>query len=217
MSNADESVWPALLRGIEEAQVDVEVLPVDPVRGRAALEGLQLTERSALGSIAAHAGGLALDTRWLRIFGSGSPGLPGLAEQSSGATSQSHLVVAFDALGGRFAIDGGGLGVAAGEVCYWGPDTLAWSGIGGGYSEFIAWALGGGLPEFYGTLRWDDWQDETRSLGLDQGWSLYPPPFSEQGQDANSVSRAVVPLVELHSFYADVARQFDAGGTEAQL
>lgn len=211
MSDADGSVWPEIMRQIHEASVDVEVLPVDPRRGRAVLQELQLTERSALGAIAANTGGVLIESGWLRILGGGAPGLPSLSEESGGSRPQSHLVVAFDALGGRFAIDGGGLGVAKGEVCYWGPDTLTWSGIGGRHSDFVAWALGGGLDEFYGALRWPGWQQDSSSLTVDQGWSLYPPPFSREGQDVSAVSRAAVPLAELHYFYAEAARQLDGG------
>ncbi|MCI0158841.1 DUF2625 domain-containing protein [Leifsonia shinshuensis] len=207
----DESVWPAVLRRLDEAQTAVDVLPLDPARGRAALQELQLTERSTMGAIAAHTGGLIVDSGWVRILGGGSPGLPGLAEWAAGDPARSHLVIALDAIGGRFAVDGGGLGIGPGEVCHWGPDSPAWSGVGGGYSAFIAWAVGGGLPEFYGSLRWDGWQDDTRPLRPDEGWALYPPPFAEEGQDTNAVTRAVVPLAELHEFYAEVARQLGGG------
>jgi hypothetical protein len=209
MSDADGSVWPEIARRIRDASVGVEVLPVDRRRGRAVLEALQLTERSLLGAIASNTGGLLIDSGWLRILGGGAPGLPSLSEENQGTRAQSHLVVAFDAVGGRFAIDGGGLGVALGEVCYWGPDTLAWSGIGGGHSAFLSWVLEGGLDEFYGSLRWSGWRQDSSSLGVDQGWSLYPPPFSQEGQDVNDVSRSAVPLAELHSFYAEAARRLD--------
>jgi hypothetical protein len=50
-------------------------------------------------------------------------------------------------------------------------------------------------------------------LTVDHGWSLYPPPFSKEGQDGNAVSRAAVPLAELHYFYAEAARRLDGDGT----
>ena len=211
MPDADGSIWPELGRQIREASVEVEVLPVDDAQGRAVLQELQLTQRSTLGAIAANTGGLLIDSGWLRVLGGGSSGLPSLSDANTAGRPQSHVIVAFDVIGGRFAIDGGGLGVTAGEVCYWGPDTLSWSGIGGGHSAFIAWALNGGLAEFYGSLRWNGWQEDSSSLPVDQGWSLYPPPFSKEGQDANAVSRAAVPLTELRYFYAEAARQFDSG------
>ena len=40
------------------------------------------------------------------------------------------LVIAFAAIGGRFVINGGGLGGDAGELNYWAPDSLAWEPMG---------------------------------------------------------------------------------------
>jgi hypothetical protein len=54
------------------------------------------------------------------------------------------LTVGFDVLGGRFAVNGGGLPGQPGEVCYWGPDTLAWTALGAGYSQFARMVLSGG-------------------------------------------------------------------------
>ena len=64
-------------------------------------------------------------------------------------------------LGGRFAVNGG-LPGQPGEVCYWGPDTLAWTVLRAGYSQFARMVLGGGLAGFYQDLRWPGWQDEDR-------------------------------------------------------
>jgi hypothetical protein len=114
-----------------------------------------------------------------------------------------------DVLGGRFAVNGGGLDAAPGDVCYWAPDTLQWTGLGGGYSAFLAWSLSPGLTDFYSTLRWPGWQAEVDSLPADQGLSLFPPPFTAQGRDLSMVSRRPVPLTELHAFYLDMAHQLE--------
>ncbi len=112
-------------------------------------------------------------------------------------------------LGGRFAIDGGSLGIALGEVCYFGPDGLAWEALGGGHADFVHAALTGGLAETFSSLRWPGWQDETENLSPDEGLALYPPPFSREGQDLSAVSRRPVPLTELSAFYEETAAQFD--------
>jgi len=74
------------------------------------------------------------------------------------------IVVGHDVIGGLFAIDGGALGVAPGQVCYFGPDTLTWDGLGGGYSAFLLAALGGGwmwclrgCDGRAGRTRWRPW------------------------------------------------------------
>jgi hypothetical protein len=173
-----------------------------------ALEAVQVTVGSFLGALVAECGGLVIDDGWLRVLGAGAEGLPGVHEATPLAGEPpSHLDIAWDVLGGRFAINGGGLPAPQGEVCYFGPDTLSWTGIGGGHSAFVRWALSGGTTDFYASLRWPGWKDEVATLALDQGLSIYPPPFTAQGQDLATASRKPAPLSELHRFYDDMATQ----------
>lgn len=130
----------------------------------------------------------------------------GLGSESNSPTPPAYLVVAYDALGGRFAVDGGGLGIGPGEVCYFGPDTLAWGGLGGGHADFVTAAVTGGLSEAFAGLRWPGWQDDVAQLRPDQGLALYPPPFTREGTDVGTVNRHIVPLSELLAFYEDCAR-----------
>ena len=117
------------------------------------------------------------------------------------------LEVAWDALGGRFAVNGGGLDAPPGAVCYWGPDTLDWTPIGGGHSAFVTWALSNSVAYFYSSLRWPGWEGEIDALAPDQGLSLWPPPFTAEGRDPAQVSHRAVPITELHGAYADLAQQ----------
>ena len=45
-----------------------------------------------------------------------------------------------------------------------------------------------------------------RSL-VDEGLSIWPPPFTREGQDIGAASRRPVPITELLAFYDDAARQ----------
>lgn len=195
----DDPAWPHLQQALAES--NAVALPVDPERGRRSLWELQVTAASTMGAVALHTGGIVADHGWVRLYGGGSQHLPSIAEASGlrGPVSAppGALVVGHDVLGGRFAIDGGALGVAPGEVCYFGPDTLAWEGLGGGYSAFLAAALSGGLEVVFEGLRWPGWQKEVAAVELSQGISLYPPPSTAEGSDVSKVSRSVVSIGEL--------------------
>lgn len=197
----DNPAWPHLQQALAES--DAAVLPVDPEQGRRSLWELQVTAASAMGAVALHTGGIVVDHGWVRLYGGGSEHLPSIAEANGLGGSVSappgELVVGHDVLGGLFAIDGGALGVAPGEVCYFGPDTLTWDGLGGGYSAFLLAALGGGLEVVFEGLRWSGWQDEVASLALNQGIFLYPPPSTVQGGDVSKATRSVVSIRELLS------------------
>lgn len=210
----EHGAWPDVADAIARATPAAEILPPGANDGPQVLARIGLAEKSTLGALVVNTGGVLVDHGWLRLLGGGSPGLPDIATASDlGAGGPAHLIVAFDALGGRFAVDGGGLGVNPGEVCHWGANTLRWAGIGCGHTAFVSWALGGGLSEFYSDLRWPGWQDETSTLGVRQGISVYPPPFTAEGREIGSASRRPVPYRELLEFYADMAAQLD--GTEA--
>ena len=195
----DDPAWPHLQQALAES--DAVALPVDPERGRRSLWELQVTAASTMGAVALHTGGIVADHGWMRLYGGGSEHLPSIAEASGlrgpGSTPPGALVVGHDVLGGRFAIDGGALGVEPGEVCYFGPDTLTWDGLGGGYSAFLQAALGGGLEVVFEGLRWPGWQDEVAAVDLSQGILLYPPPSTVEGSDVSKATRSVVSLGEL--------------------
>lgn len=203
--DADDA-WPLIEEWSADSPVSITVLPADPERAARTLGGLRVTTRSPLGALALHCGGIVVDSGWFRLLGGGTAELPDLMTASS-----EHLpgavVIGYDALGGTFAIDGGGLGVAPGEVCYFGPDSLRWGGLGGGHGAFVQGVLTGALGAGFEDLRWPGWQDEVAALSLDQGLSLWPPPFTAEGKDIAAASRKPVPLTELLGLYAEMATQ----------
>lgn len=213
LASVENPAWSSIHATVTEPGSVAHPLPVAPVDGQATLYMLQVTAASALGALALNCGGLLVDGGWLRILGGGSDGLPSLAS-ANGLTRPSAtqapppcLTVAFDVLGGRFAIDGGGLGINAGNVCYWAPDSLAWEDTGLGHAAFVHAFVTGAATEFYKDFRWPGWAEQVAALALDQGMSLWPPPFTAEGKDLTAVSRRPIPFVELLSFYDDAAAQ----------
>lgn len=213
LTNVEHPAWPGLHDRIASAHVPVQILDADRCRADETLVALDVTTGSTLGALAYHSGGLILDHGWLRVLGGGTTQLPSLAT-ANGLTSTDGvsqpppwLIVAFDVLGGRFAIDGGGLGFTPGHVCYWGVDSLAWQGLGIGHTAFIDAFLHGAGTEFFASLRWEGWQGDVATLSPDEGMSMMPPPFTAEGADTEAATRRPVPFAELLAFYDDMARQ----------
>lgn len=205
-----DPAWPLVEALIQASPLDVQVLSTERARRDAALEALQVTSRSFLGAMVGECGALIVDNGWLRILGAGAHDVPGVHEANGPSDGPPPLLdVAWDVLGGRFAINGGALDAPPGQVCYWGPDTLEWSPIGGSHADFTAWALSDALADFYDSLRWPSWEREVGGLPLNHGLSLVPPPFTAEGRNLAQASRSAVPLAELHGFYDDVADQLN--------
>jgi hypothetical protein len=209
-----DPAWPEVQDAVAASPLDVRVPAVAPGAGADVIARLQVSARSTLGALASASGGIVVDHGWLRILGGGNEGLPDLASANGldvpgpDAQPPPALVVGYDVLGGRFALDAGGLGVQEGEVCYLGPDSLAWVGLGAGHSAFVHWALAGeGLEDFYASLRWPGWEERVAGVALDRGLAVYPPPFTEEGRDLVAASLREVPFAELLSWYDELREQ----------
>lgn len=208
LADVPDPAWPEILSAVS-SRAGARAIPLRRERGMHVLEALQVTARSPLGALALNTGGLIVDHGWFRIFGGGGEGMPDLASANALPASGSppYLNVAHDVLGGRFAIDGGGLGFTPGALCYFGPDTLRWEELGIGHGQFVFAAIAGELAEVFADLRWPGWEHEVGELSADQGVGTYPPPFSEEGKDIALAHRQTVPLEELVRFYVDAAAE----------
>ncbi len=212
LSSGDEG-WASITAWAAASPRTSLVLPVVPEQRAAALLGLQVTTRSVLGAMAWHTTGVLLDHGWLRLLGGEGSDLPSLLAANStrldGSGAPPYLVVALDVLGGRFAVNGGGLPADAGEVAYYGPDTLDWLPTGLTHGGFVEWAFTGETDTFYGDLRWDGWAAEVEGVPIDALLSVYPPPFSQEGRDIDAASRRCVPWLELITWLDDAAKQLN--------
>lgn len=127
------------------------ILPRDDDVARRTLLDLGVTTRSLLGAMAFETGGMSISVGLLRLFGAGRSRSLSEVNLTVGITGGSDkLLVADDALGGMFALNGGAFGKEhLGEVFYLPYDTTCWSSLDVGYSEFVSWCLTGDLTMLY--------------------------------------------------------------------
>ncbi len=207
--------WPIVSEWVAKAKNEVVVLPVDPKKGQEALLSIQVTTRSAMGAIAYTCGGLLVDHGWVRVLGGGDVRLP--RDIGSWNFPKGHeqpqrmpgaIVVADDALGGFFAIDGGAFSGPPGHVHYLAPDSLRWEDLGRGYSAFVQFLLEGDLAKFYEGQRWKGWKKDLEHLAGDRAYSVYPFLWAKEGGSIDQRSRKDVPVEELWTLHAiDLPKQ----------
>ena len=160
--------WPLVKRWIDQAANDVTTLAPDAAGGQRVLDALGVTERSVLGALAVHTGGLVIDHNWLRVLG-GPALLDWQAELDDG------LVVGHDAAGGFFAV-----GKEDGEVRYLIPGGYEWLETEMGHAAWVHWTLMGDIEGFYADMREDGWEEPTAALGHDEGHAASgPAPMRE--------------------------------------
>ena len=160
-----------------------------------------------MGAVIYKTGGLLIDDGWIRILGSGhkklNRSLPewnkGKSYKKTGETP-TFLLIADDAVGGFFVLNGGALGTDIGNVYYISPDNLESEPLDMTYSEFIQFCFTANLDGFYKGLRWKNWREEVALLDGNRVYSFYPYLWTKEGSDINEVTRNKIPVNEHYDF-----------------
>lgn len=172
-----EPLLPTFQKWARGATNPVEVLPPNPnpADREEAIVAVQASRDSLLGTLAWDTGGMLVDHGFIRVLGSGHPRL-GSSFATWNRQSLGVLFVAFDAIGGMFVINDGGLsGVEVGHVAYFAPDTLTWVPMKVDFGQWMLWAINGSTDEFYGAIRWTSWKRDVSMLPGTMGWRFEPP------------------------------------------
>ena len=209
----EPDAWPTIVGWLDAAD-GAQALPASPDRAAETLAALQVTTRSVLGSIALHAAGLVAAHGWLRHLGCGGPDAgDGLREWNASLGGvpldpplDGALVVALDALGGIFAINGGGLPADLGLMLCFAPDTQKWMPLEMRHSAFVQWSLSPQGEQFYADQQWFGWRDEVGQMRAGQVMSFYPP-LGLETTSLDERSRRVVPGREMWYFLNELSRQ----------
>jgi hypothetical protein len=208
LTDPDRSGWRLVEEWVASSARTIRVLKREPARAASCLSHLQITTRSPLRAVAFETAGIVIDDGWIRVLGSGSSELNG--DLQNWNDRAGVLIVAHDAIGGVFALDGGALGAGDGAAHYFAPEALRWQPLGRGYGDLLRFLLEGDLNDFYGSLRWTGWQTVTKGLNPDDGLMHMPPLWTVEGKDPERVSRRPIAMKELFDAELAFARQLDS-------
>ncbi|HRG18595.1 MAG TPA: DUF2625 domain-containing protein [Flavobacterium lutivivi] len=212
--NESDSSWPLVKEWINSAKNKVEVLSVDKQKAKDALYKIQITTRSPMGSIVYETGGILIDNGWIRILGSGNMKLNrSLPEWNLGkgfadfGEQSPFLLVADDAIGGFFLLNGGGLGKDLGKIYYFAPESLEFEPLNITYTEFLNFCFNYDLEEFYKGYRWKTWKDNVAKLSCDRVFNFVPYLWTKEGKEIEKSSRKDIPIEEQYNLNLDFRKQ----------
>lgn len=215
--NKTDPGWILVDEWIKSAKNKVEILPVDTSKAKDALYKTQVTTRSPMGAIIYMTGGLLIDDGWIRILGSGSAKINRtLPDWNKGKSfnefgeSPSFLLIADDAIGGFYLLNGGGIGEDLGKVYYFSPDNLEYEPLNLSYTQFLDFCFNNDLDKFYEGSRWTNWRNEVSKLDGDKVFNFYPFLWTKEGKDINKNSRKAISVEEQYDFNLDMRKQLGA-------
>jgi hypothetical protein len=212
--NKNEPGWFLVKEWIDSAKNKVEILSCDSLKAKETLLKAQVSTRSPMGAIIYSTGGLLIDDGWIRILGSGNVKLNRTVPDWNKGKSfkevgeqPKFLLIADDAIGGFFAINGGEFGTDVGKIYYLSPDNLEWEPLDQTYSDFLNFCFTGNLNDFYSNLRWANWRDEVSKLDGNKVYNFFPTLWSKEGNDINKNSRKQIPVEEQYIFNMNTRKQ----------
>ncbi|WP_035607900.1 DUF2625 family protein [Haloferula sp. BvORR071] len=207
--NAEDSALPFVIEAAEAQPGRCVIHPASAEAGDV-LYRTQVTTRSPMGAVAYHSGGISVLGGWVRILGSGSPAIPRSLPDWNEGRSEGFYLVADDAFGGFFALDGGALGAGDGKVFYFAPDSLCWEPLDLSYTDFLRWACSD-FRGFYDELAWPGCEEVIAALAPDRCLFIYTPLWSAECVLPPDEIRDV-PVDEAWGYQMEVARQFGSAG-----
>lgn len=212
MNNIENSLWKEIKNMIISSN-RVSLLNCSEIEeGKKSLNILQITSKSALGSIVLNTSGIVIDN-WIRILGHDSNVNRGIISYNSieecgiATKIDKMLIVADDVVGGLFALNAGKFSEGIGEVWYFAPDTLEWESLEMQYSEFIAWIAQGNIDEFYSTMRWSTWKEDCKNIKFNEAILIYPFLWSNEIQ-LEKADKKIVPTEELLKINQEYSKKF---------
>ena len=140
---------------------------------------------------------------YLKILGNDSEnGFSYCNELFSKCYNSNHCLIAYDILGGLFAINIEKLN----SIEYFAPDTLEWEDLEIDYKEFLYWVTTNQLDTFYQELIVPDLLTLDLSLEKNEVVLTYPFIWSMEYTPSGAV-RKIVPFKELLEMNADFYKQ----------
>lgn len=213
MNNTDNSLWQEMKSMIISSNRQSELNFSEIEYGEESLKILQITSKSALGSIVLNTTGIVIDN-WIRILGHdndinrGVLSFNSIGENGVATKIDKMLIVADDVVGGLFALNAGKFSEGVGEVWYFAPDTLEWESLEMQYSEFIAWIAKGNVDEFYNTMRWSTWKEDCKNVKFNESILIYPFLWSNEIQ-LEKADKKIVPAEELLKINQEYSKKFN--------
>lgn len=199
----ENKLWNDLKNMFQDSKKDIRIYEGNYTIGNIETEKNGINSNSVLGVIISFTSGICIDN-WIRIVGQQCDNRNGISYYNSIEMNQMHLelsdmlLVAYDVIGGVFAINRGKFAEGAKKVWYFAPDTLEWECLEMSYSEFIAWVAQGDTDEFYNSMRWNQWQEDCKNIDFDKSFLIYPFLWSRECE-INHATKKVVPFSELMS------------------
>ncbi|WP_051604831.1 DUF2625 family protein [Lachnobacterium bovis] len=170
-----KNIWKEILEIVYKSNNNIDVIDGNKELGMEECINLNIPKDSVLYSVVTNSNGIIINN-WIRLWGQNSNVNNGVGYYNTLFQNdiEGLFLVASDVLGGLFAININKFTEGKNHIWYFAPDTLEWECMDMQYNEFLAWSMQGDIDEFYLTMRWNNWQEDIKNIGINYALLIYP-------------------------------------------
>lgn len=191
------NIWKEILDIVYKSNKNIDVIAGSKELGAEECNNLKIPDDSVLYSVVTNSNGIIINN-WIRLWGQNSNDNHGVEYYNLLFQNdiEGLFLVASDVLGGLFAINLNKFNEGINLIWYFAPDTLEWECMDMQYNEFLAWSIQGNIDEFYSTMRWNNWKEDVKNIGINYALLIYPFLWAREC-DIEMASKKVVSIDEL--------------------
>lgn len=192
-----KNIWKEILEIVYKSNNNIDVIDGNKELGMEECINLNIPKDSVLYSVVTNSNGIIINN-WIRLWGQNSNVNNGVGYYNTLFQNdiEGLFLVASDVLGGLFAININKFTEGKNHIWYFAPDTLEWECMDMQYNEFLAWSMQGDIDEFYLTMRWNNWQEDIKNIGINYALLIYPFLWAREC-DIEKASKKMVNIDEI--------------------
>ena len=170
-----KDIWNEILDIVYKSKINIDIIAGSKELGVEECNNLNIPDNSVLYSVVTNSNGIIINN-WIRLWGQNSNDNHGIGYYNALFKNdiEGLFLVASDVVGGLFAINLNKFNEGNNLIWYFAPDTLDWECLDMQYNEFLAWSMQGNIDEFYSTMRWNNWQEDVKNIGINYALLIYP-------------------------------------------
>lgn len=171
-------------------------------------KSLGINDDSLMGVIVSHTSGIVIDN-WIRVIGQQHKERKGIFEynKQKNSLTEGMLLVAYDIVGGIFAVNLNRFKENELSVWYFAPDTLEWECLDLTYPQFITWLINGDTDTFYKNMRWHSWKNDCLNVSFENVIQIYPFLWAKECM-IETASKKVISFEEMSQINFEFAQKF---------
>lgn len=201
-----DTIWEEICKTIRNSQNEIKICPIEHSNS---IDFHKIRD-PYLSSIINNSSGIRIN-KWIHLLGHDSNGTKGFDFFNNTFSNLGVIIIAYDLIGGLFAINTEMLRTGKNHILYFAPDKLEWEDLEFDYLNFLNWCFNGDISVFYDFMKCDEIINLVSNISENEMILIYPFLWSKEFNLTTSLKK-IVPCEELIKLNFDFCEKINNSG-----